>query len=427
VAEANLVEWMGAAVTAAGALAGATAYITSTVWRTRLERQAHQQQDLQDKYAALQQKYQQTLDAGTELSGQKREIDAELSTMADRVGATASSVFIPAPSTNPAAKPEHLVFFAALGERAGEMRRQRVPMATSDVGRAFTSRQPVFGEAAESGKSFSANTDKAFGVTTKNKLAVPLFCDERCVGVVQFLNKQGDSPVFSAEDLDRIVRNRGSLSEKVGRLTRDVDNLRRFGITPSEDPFHATVLFGDISNSSALARNVDTGLLVDMFNGYFEALCDAALEFGGTIDQFLGDGFMVTFNAKRTVADHEKRAVQAAIRMQQRFSELKARWVAMSYAQSPAVFNRIGIASGPVTKAEMGHPQYKHITVMGPTVNNAHQLCQDGNRTRNVIVISESVYSKLQNVPAQAVGTVGGQQAYELDFDQLPPEWSVHA
>jgi class 3 adenylate cyclase len=131
---------------------------------------------------------------------------------------------------------------------------------------------------------------------------------------------------------------------------------------------------------------------------------------------------MVTFNAKRAVTDHEVTAVQAALQMQTKFSALKKRWVAFGYNDTPTLFNRIGVCSGPVRKAELGHSQYRYITVMGNAVNLAKHLCDLGDRTRNVIVISEGTKSKLaQGAIVKRITASAGTNAYELDPTTVSP------
>jgi class 3 adenylate cyclase/HAMP domain-containing protein len=415
----TITEWIGTAVAAGGALAAATAYITNAVSKVKLYRQTAQLEDLRTKYAALEKRYQTALEAGQELTQVKLAIENEFSTMADRVGATAGAIFLPVPTLVHQVRPTHLVFFSTLGDAGGALRRQRVPIESSDAGKVFTSRQPMLSD-SRSGET--GRTDKASNFGTLGKISVPLFRGEICVGVVQFLNKQEGR--FSPEDIDTIVRHREQLGAKIGALTRDPENLRKFGITPSEPSQDATILFGDLSNSSRLARQLDAGQIVDMFNEYFEQLCDVALELGGTIDQFIGDGFMVTFNARRPVENHEKRALQAAVRMQARFASLKARWEALSYRETQSVFSRIGLNAGPVRKAEMGHSQFKHNTVMGPVVNDAHRLCQLGDRSKNVIILGEAIYSKQGNLPGRLIDVAGDTKAFELDYLSLPGDWS---
>jgi class 3 adenylate cyclase len=103
--------------------------------------------------------------------------------------------------------------------------------------------------------------------------------------------------------------------------------------------------------------------------------------------------------------------------MQTKFSALKKRWVALGYNDTPTLFNRIGVCSGPVKKAELGHSQYRCITVMGDAVNLAKHLCDLGDRNRNVIVLSEGTKSKLaQGAIAKRIGSTAGTDAYELDL-----------
>lgn len=425
---------LGAAVAAASAVAAATAYVTRSIFQVAIERQSGEITDLTARYdreveqltnrcAELDAKYREALTSGSVLSQMKADVEREFALLADRIAATAGSVFIPAPSLIPSDKPSQLIFFTALGSSGAVLRRQRIPIAGTEAGRAFLTQTPSLSGGASAASSFSSKTDQAANFETRAKLSVPLFRGQLCVGVAQLLNKQGDAD-FTQDDLDTVVRFRDVLGARVGELTRDPDNLVKFGITPSADPNNATVMFSDISNSSQLARQIETAQFVDMLNQYCEELGEVALKFGGTIDQFLGDGFMVTFNAKRRVDNHELKAVQAALEMQKSFDELKRRWVALAYPGASAIFNRIAIGAGPIRKAEMGHPQCKQVTVMGSVVNDTHHLCELGDRTRDVVVIDRAVREKLSaNTPVESVSAETGQ-AFELKFAALPVNWN---
>ena len=74
-----------------------------------------------------------------------------------------------------------------------------------------------------------------------------------------------------------------------------------------------TVMFCDITNSTALAERVGPDAMHSVLNGFFETALNEVHRYEGTINQFLGDGFMALFGAPIAHEDHARRAVLAAL------------------------------------------------------------------------------------------------------------------
>ena len=71
-----------------------------------------------------------------------------------------------------------------------------------------------------------------------------------------------------------------------------------------------TVLFCDIANSTPLAERVGPERMHALLNGFFELALAEVHRYEGTINQFLGDGFMALFGAPLAHEDDARRAVQ---------------------------------------------------------------------------------------------------------------------
>lgn len=420
------------ALAALGAIVAVTRYVThlqdrvefaaqqqdAKIKAAKLEQEAELQtarheletRELQDKLSRLteenqkiEERYRVLRDAGHAILALKLSIDEELNETAERLGAEACSILVPAPSVIADESPQALVFLSLFPENP-ELRSERIPFE-SVAGHVLQSGKSLITENPISAGGFSSKTDKIAHFKTSSMLATPLFHKGRCVGVAEYLNKRNNAP-FDFDDQDYAEQTGGPLGHKVGEFTSDPRNLKSLGFTPRQKPTEATILVSDISNSSQLAQNLDTSVVIDLMNQYFEALCDVGLRHGGTIDQLLGDGFMMTFNVKRPLADHRSSALKAAVEMQQCFQELKQKWTTLQYAGMPRVHNRIGLTSGPVHKAELGHSQFRQITVLGDAVNTATHLCQAGTRERNVIIVGEALYRRLDAPPPAAELTI---------------------
>jgi len=74
-----------------------------------------------------------------------------------------------------------------------------------------------------------------------------------------------------------------------------------------------TVLFCDLANSTALAEQLGPEAMHTLLNRFFELTLAEVHRYEGTINQFLGDGFMALFGAPLAHEDHARRAVLAAL------------------------------------------------------------------------------------------------------------------
>jgi adenylate cyclase len=78
-----------------------------------------------------------------------------------------------------------------------------------------------------------------------------------------------------------------------------------------------SVLFTDLAGSTATAETMEPELLIRVFNEYFEGVCAAISEQGGTVNEFVGDEVLALFGAPDQQPDHADRAVEAAIAIDQ--------------------------------------------------------------------------------------------------------------
>ena len=74
-----------------------------------------------------------------------------------------------------------------------------------------------------------------------------------------------------------------------------------------------TVLFCDIVGSTALASEIGAEAMHRYLDDFFGLALDTVHGYEGTINQFLGDGFIALFGAPLAHEDHPRRAVLAAL------------------------------------------------------------------------------------------------------------------
>ncbi len=77
-----------------------------------------------------------------------------------------------------------------------------------------------------------------------------------------------------------------------------------------------TILVADLRGFTSLAANVGPEAVVKILNRFLEKMVDIITRYGGTIDEFTGDGILAFFGVPRLMTDAPTRAVQCSVDMQ---------------------------------------------------------------------------------------------------------------
>lgn len=128
-----------------------------------------------------------------------------------------------------------------------------------------------------------------------------------------------------------------------------------------------TVLFCDLVGSTAMARRVGDERMHQLLNRFFEQALAEVHAVEGTINQFLGDGFMALFGAPLAHEDHVRRALQAALGIVLRLRDSGGDGIGPENV-------RIGLHTGPVVVGKIGDNLRMDYTAIGDTTNVAARL-----------------------------------------------------
>jgi class 3 adenylate cyclase/tetratricopeptide (TPR) repeat protein len=154
-----------------------------------------------------------------------------------------------------------------------------------------------------------------------------------------------------------------------------------------------TVLFCDMANSTTLAERLGADAMHALVNRFFEVALAEVHRYEGTINQFLGDGFMALFGAPLTFEDHARRAVLAALDIQRAVRSLRAEG---NLAGASGLTVRMGLNTGPVVVGKIGDNLRMDYTAVGDTTNLAarlEHLARPGD-----IYLSEQTYELVRSV-----------------------------
>jgi class 3 adenylate cyclase/tetratricopeptide (TPR) repeat protein len=173
-----------------------------------------------------------------------------------------------------------------------------------------------------------------------------------------------------------------------------------------------TVLFGDLSDFTAWAEDLDPERVGEVTDRVLAGLARTVTEFDGHVDKLTGDGIMAVFGAPTAHEDDTERAVRAAATMQETVRQL----VADESGGGRRLGLRVGLNTGEVLAGVQAALAY---TVVGDTVNTASRLADAAvvgsvYSGRETALATMSVASWRPLPPQRLKGKRDPVQAYEL-------------
>jgi len=155
------------------------------------------------------------------------------------------------------------------------------------------------------------------------------------------------------------------------------------------DPATRTVavLFADIVGFTRLAETLPPERTFALLRSFQERSSTIVFKHGGTLDKYLGDGFMATFGAIDLRPDASARALACAFELQREIE----RWSRKRSGRGADPLRvSIGIHCGPVTVGNLGGKERIEFTVVGDVVNVASRLEEVTREVGGSIVVSQS-------------------------------------
>ena len=163
-----------------------------------------------------------------------------------------------------------------------------------------------------------------------------------------------------------------------------------------------TVLFCDLVGSTALAERLGPEGMHALINGFFETALAEVHRYEGTVNQFLGDGFMALFGAPLAHEDHARRAVLAALAIAR---VLRDRPILVAPGTEIPLTVRMGLHTGFVLVGAIGDNLRMDYTAVGDTTHLAARLQQMAEP--GAILASEATWRPVEGyVQGERVGPV---------------------
>lgn len=166
-----------------------------------------------------------------------------------------------------------------------------------------------------------------------------------------------------------------------------------------------SVFFSDIVGFTETAEQLESEDLTKLLNHYLTEMSDIAMEYGATIDKYVGDAIVIFFGDPETrgIKEDALACVKMAIAMRQRLTELQGIW--RDSGISKPLQCRIGINTGFCTVGNFGSETRMDYTIIGSGVNLAARL--ESAATPGEILVSHETYALVKDqILCDSVGTI---------------------
>ncbi len=204
-----------------------------------------------------------------------------------------------------------------------------------------------------------------------------------------------------------------------GRYLSDdiVDEIleRPEGLELGGDLREVTIMMSDIRGFTSLVEHLPPQQVVKLLNRYLGRMTEIILEFGGTIDEFLGDAVLAVFGAPNRNDDDPDRAVRCALAMQAAMADVNKDNRGDGL---PEVQMALALNTGSVVAGNIGSERRSKYGFVGHAMNVTSRI--EDVAGPGEILISESTRDQLQH-PYQ----FGKSQA--LSVKGIEQELRVHA
>ena len=151
-----------------------------------------------------------------------------------------------------------------------------------------------------------------------------------------------------------------STSHRSQVATRDASRSPIAAMAQPAEYKQVTVLFADMVHSMDIAAAVGAERLREIMTELIDRAAVVVQRYGGTANQFTGDGIMAVFGAPMALEDHAVRACMAALGVQDEAERLA---VDVRSRDGVELRLRVGLNSGQVIAGEIGSGDTRRIAV----------------------------------------------------------------
>ena len=157
-----------------------------------------------------------------------------------------------------------------------------------------------------------------------------------------------------------------------------------------------TIFFSDIKDFTATSERLQPEDLTALLNEYLTAMSAIAMEYGATVDKFIGDAVLAFFGDPETrgVSEDARQCLLMAVAMQRRITQLNVEWRNRGVEDPFRV--RMGINTGFCNVGNFGSDDRMDYTIIGAEANLAARL--QSSAEPGGIVISYETYALVRDI-----------------------------
>jgi len=206
-----------------------------------------------------------------------------------------------------------------------------------------------------------------------------------------------------------------------------------------------TILFMDVRDFTPISEQMTPEELVSFLNELLSPLSDVIQSHDGTIDKYIGDSIMAFWNAPLDIAEHPRKACQAALGMREIATRMNEEdrfgFRARGYAKTEVKIGS-GLNTGTACVGNMGSERRFNYSVVGDAVNVAARIESSCKTVGWDILISEetreavpdfacleagAIALKGKSKPAKLYALIGDEiLAGSADFKQIAERHAVY-
>jgi class 3 adenylate cyclase len=155
----------------------------------------------------------------------------------------------------------------------------------------------------------------------------------------------------------------GDITEKILSQRTRIEGERK----------QVSVLFTDMADYTTMSEKLDAEEVYSLMDQVYEILIHKVTEYGGTVNEFTGDGIMALFGAPIALEDAPQRAIRASLAIHREIVQFNERMRLEKPGHIPLRM-RAGIHTGPVVVGTVGNDLRVTFMAIGDTVNLASRM-----------------------------------------------------
>jgi len=164
-------------------------------------------------------------------------------------------------------------------------------------------------------------------------------------------------------------------------------------LTLGGDRRKVTVLMADLRSFTPMAETLPPEEVVDALNVFLGAMTTNVMQWGGSVDNFIGDAMMAVFGVPVAKPDDAARAVACAVEMQNAMAavntEIEGRGL-------PGLSMGIGLSTGEAVAGNIGSERRVKYSVIGSIVNLAARI--EGIASGGQIFASDATFEEVRDI-----------------------------